>query len=308
MNDLDFYTPSDIPGNIREYDSQVRQLAVGKPGKKGSLRLVFQNDAAGKTVIGEQFSEVPLCAQRALHCDDSCPDLAYLYVVSASGGILQGDRYRIDIAMEKGSKAHITTQGATRIYSMDSNSAMQVVNVTLREGSYLEFIPDQIIPYRNSRFYQKINLNVHDSATLAYSEVLAPGRAAMGESFDYDVCYLKTRACNQEGVLRFMDVANIEPKKRKLSSFGILGDHTIVGSVYVLTKRRNVPRLHEKISMLVSENKKIAGGVSYMKNDTGLLVRILGNETEPVKGAVLDITGSVRSAAIGAPFPGIRKN
>jgi len=308
MNDLGFYTPPDVPGSIREYDSQVRQLAVGKPGKSGSLRLVFQNDAAGRTVIGEQFSEVPLCAQRALHCDDSCPDLAYLYIVSASGGVLQGDRCRIDIAMEKGSKAHVTTQGATRIYSMDSNSAMQVVNVTLREDSYLELVPDQIIPYRSSRFYQKTDLNVHDSATLVCSEILTPGRVAMGESFDYDVCYLKTRARNQEGVLRFMDIANIEPKKQKLSSFGILGDYAVAGSVYILTKKRIASQLHGKIGMMVSENGKISGGVSYMKNDAGLLVRILGNETEPVKDAVLDITGSVRGAAIGAPFPGVRKS
>ena len=308
MNGLDFYIPSDIPANIKAFDSEVKQLAVGKTGKKGYLRLVFQNDNAGKTVVGEQFSEVPLHVQRALHYDDSCLDLAYLYIVSASGGILQGDRYRIDITMKKNSMAHITTQGATRIYSMNSNSATQMINATLEENSYLEFIPDQIIPYQNSRFYQKLNLNVHDSATLVYSEIVTPGRVAMGESFEYDVCYLKTKATNQESILRFIDIANLEPKKQKLTSFGILGNHTVVGSVYILTKKQNILELYEKINTLISRNKKISAGASIMKNDTGLLVRILGCETELVKNTILEIVTSVRKTSIGALFSGIRKN
>ena len=308
MNGLDFYTPSDIPDNIKAFDSEVKQLAVGKTGKKGYLRLVFQNDNTGKTVVGEQFSEVPLHAQRALHYDDSCLDLAYLYIVSASGGILQGDRYRIDITMKKNSMAHITTQGATRIYSMNSNSATQMINARLEENSYLEFIPDQIIPYQNSRFYQKLNLNVHDSATLVYSEIITPGRVAMGESFEYDICYLKTKARNQENILRFIDIANLEPKKQKLTSFGILGNHTVVGSVYILTKKQNIPELYEKINILISRNKKISAGVSVMKNDTGLLVRILGCETELVKNTILEIITSVRKTSIDVLFSGIRKS
>lgn len=139
--------------------------------------------------------------------------------------------------MEKNSMAHITTQGATRIYSMNSNSATQMINVTLEENSYLEFIPDQIIPYQNSRFYQKLNLNVHNTATLVYSEIVTPGRTAMGELFEYDICYLKTKATNQENILRFIDIANLEPKKQKLTVFGILGNYTVVGSIYILTKK-----------------------------------------------------------------------
>ncbi len=308
MNDLEFYTPSDIPRQISAFDSEVKQLAVGKSGKNGYLSLVFQNDNNGKTILGEQFSQVPLHAQRALYCEDSFLNLAYLYIVSVSGGILQGDRYRIDVRLKKNSMVHITTQGATRIHSMNSNSATQMVNITLEENSYLEFIPDQIIPYQDSRFYQRMNLNVHDSATLFYSEIITPGRVAMGESFEYDVCYLKTRGTNQNENLRFIDITNLEPKIQKMSSFGILGKYTIVGSVYILTKKENVFEIHDKISSLVFQNKKIIGGASIMKNDSGILVRILGNETEIVKKTIFDIARLIRKQVLNAPFSEIRKN
>lgn len=308
MGDPGFYAPPYIPGNIRAFDSDVRQLGVGKAGKNGALRLVFQDDGAGSTIVADQFSEVPLHAQRALHYDDSCPGLAYLYIVSASGGILQGDRYRMDITMKKGSRAHITTQGATRIYSMDANIATQMVNVTLEEDSYLEFIPDQIIPYRDSRFYQRTSLNVHDSATVVYSEVITPGRVAMGESFEYDVCHIKTRAANQEGVLRLADTANLEPKKKKLTSFGILGDSAVVGSVYVLTRKENVPGLHGKIRGVISAGGGVSGGASTTKGGSGLMVRILGNEAGAVKDTVLEIARHAREACVGFSCSGVRKS
>ena len=63
--------------------------------------------------------------------------MAYLYIISPSGGILQGDRYKTEITLKNNATSHITTQGATRIYSMNSNSASQMVNITLDENCYL---------------------------------------------------------------------------------------------------------------------------------------------------------------------------
>jgi urease accessory protein len=114
-------------------------------------------------VIKEQYSKVPLFTQRALYLEESLPSMAYIHIMSPSGGILQGDRYRMDMVLKNKACAHITTQGATRVYRMERNYATQIVNVFVDEGSYLEFVPDQIIPYRDSRFYQTVNLKVHDN-------------------------------------------------------------------------------------------------------------------------------------------------
>ncbi|MFZ0511505.1 MAG: urease accessory protein UreD [Candidatus Nitrosopolaris sp.] len=104
------------------------------------------------------------------------------------------------------------------------------------DGCYLEFVPDQIIPYRDSRFYQTVNLNVQENGTMIYSEMIVPGRVASGESFQYDICYMKALAENQEDTLRFIDIAILEPKKRNLKTLGILGTFDVVGSTYILTK------------------------------------------------------------------------
>ncbi|MDQ3909249.1 MAG: urease accessory protein UreD, partial [Thermoproteota archaeon] len=174
--ELDHYTPKLVPPEVLAYGSTLAQLGVGKAGKLGALVLRLEQDKSnGKTSVKEQYSRVPLFAQRALYLEEGLPNMAYMYIISPSGGMLQGDRYRMDITLRNHAFAHITTQGATRIYRMERNYATQIVNIDVGENCYFEYIPDQVIPYRDSRFYQEANLNVHDNSTLLYSEIITPG-------------------------------------------------------------------------------------------------------------------------------------
>jgi hypothetical protein len=42
LNKLEYYTPNDIPKEIQTYDSEIKQLGVGKSGKVGILDLELQ--------------------------------------------------------------------------------------------------------------------------------------------------------------------------------------------------------------------------------------------------------------------------
>ena len=307
MNNLEYCTPDDIPKEIRVFNSKVKQLEVGKSGKIGILDLELQRNSLGKTVLTNQFSQVPLQIQRVLYPEKSLPEMAYLYVISPSGGILQGDRYRIDISLQNNAIAHITTQGATRIYSMNSNSASQIVNLSVDEGCYLEFVPDQIIPYKNSRYYQKVNLKVHDNSTLIYSEILTPGRVAMGESFEYDICYLKLHCKNQDKKIRFLENMKIEPKKQNLKDFGILGNYNVVGTIYILSKKKDIPELEQEISNIIKKSE-ILIGTSLLPDESGIIVRILANMTEDVFDAVYSTLEVCRNKILNASFNKLRKN
>ena len=308
MNNLDYYTPDDMPKEIQGYDAEVKQLGVGKSGKVGILDLELQKNNAGKTVVTKQFFQIPLQIQRALYPEISLPEMAYLYVISPSGGILQGDRYRTDILLRNKAIAHITTQGATRVFSMNSNSASQIVNITVDENCYLEYIPDQIIPYKNSRYYQKVSLKVHDNSTLIYSEILTPGRVAMGESFEYDICYLRTHCKNQDKKIRFLENIKIEPKKQRLNEFGILGEYEIVGTVYILTRKEDVAELENSINEEIRNNDAVSFGTSILPDESGIVIRILGNKTEKIFDMIFKTVEISRKKILGASFSKTRKN
>ena len=304
MSDIKLIS-DETPIEVRKYNSKIEQLEVGKSGKVGILDIELKGNDQNKTVITKQFSQVPLQIQRAVYPENSLPGMAYLYIISPSGGILQGDRYKTDIILRNNSTCHTTTQGATRIYSMNSNSASQMVNITLDENCYLEYIPDQIIPYQNSRYYQKVNLNIHDNATLIYSEVLTPGRIAMNENFDYDICYLRTYCKNQNNKFRCLENMKIEPKENNMKIKGILGKYDIVGTVYILTKKEKLQKLEKMINEKI---EFITSGTSILPNESGIIVKILSNSTEEIYEKIYEIVKIARKEILGADFTKIRKN
>jgi len=299
MTDLKFCFPEDVPSQFASFDGRIPQMGVGKTGKIGFLKLTLESDSQrNKTIITEQLSRVPLYVQKALYYDETIPSMAHVFVLSPSGGVLQGDRYRTDIELKNGAISHITTQGATRIYKMNSNYATQKINLNVGKNCYLEFLPEQLIPYKNSRYYQKATFKIDDSATLVYSETIVPGRVAMGELFDYDICCLKTLCYDDKQEIKFHDNCILEPKKQTMNSLGIFGNKTAHSMMYVVTKQECIEELYETINQIFKDNDEIIGGASILPNNSGLSVRILSNSSETNKITIYNIAQIIRKQVI----------
>jgi urease accessory protein len=305
--ELEHYTPKIVPPEVLAYGSPLPQLEVGKAGKLGALVLRLEQDKSnGKTSVKEQYSRVPLYTQRALYLEEALSNMAYMYIISPSGGMLQGDRYRMDITLRNHAFAHITTQGATRIYRMERNYATQIVNIDVGEDCYFEYIPDQVIPYRDSRFYQEANLRVHDNATLLYSEIITPGRVASGEHFDYDICYMKAIAKDHGGGLKFTDVAMLEPKKRDMKVFGVLSSHDVAGNMYIITKNK-LQEINNSVNGALKDIPNVYAGATILPSNSGIGIRMLGNTASDVRYVIYEVVRIVRRIILDAPFSGIRK-
>jgi urease accessory protein len=305
--ELEHYTPKEVPPELLAYGSSLAQLGVGKAGKLGALVLRLEQDKSnGKTSVKEQYSRVPLYTQRALYLEEALSNMAYMYIISPSGGMLQGDRYRMDITLRNHAFAHITTQGATRIYRMERNYATQIVNIDVGEDCYFEYIPDQVIPYRDSRFYQEANLRVHDNATLLYSEIITPGRVASGEHFDYDICYMKAIAKDHGGGLKFTDVAMLEPKKRDMKVFGVLSSHDVAGNMYIITKNK-LQEINNSVNGALKDIPNVYAGATILPSNSGIGIRMLGNTASDVRYVIYEVVRIVRRIILDAPFSGVRK-
>ena len=291
-----------------QHNEEIEQLGADKPGKIGKLKIVLDEESSsGKTRIKEKESAFPLSVQKEMYYDHFQPKMTHVYMVSSSGGLLQGDRYIIDIILKKNALAHLTTQGATRIYSMNVSNAIQVVNVSLDDGAYLEYIPDQIIPYKNSRFYQKMNFKVHDNATMIYSEITSPGRVGMGELFDYDICYFRSTGKNHKDELRFTDFTKIEPKKMNLQDFALFDKKQIIGTIYILAKTKDIEKIIQTLENEIKNSAELESGWSTMVKENGILIRILGNTTRDVFRLVYNTTKIVRKIVLNSDFHEIRK-
>ena len=254
-------------------------------GTRGRLRLAFGLDGR-RTVLREQFSEAPLHSQRALHLGPG--GMAHVYAMSSSGGILRGDSHRIDVEVGAGAAARLATQGATRIYGMDGGSAEQSIRIEVFEGGYLEMVPDPVIPYGGSRFRQDTEIVMHGGAAAVCTEVVSPGRVAMGESLEYDLLRLATRAVSAGGAPLLTDSAVLRPGS--LEQFGVLGGRRAFGTAYVLCS--GSAELLPRVSELVSG----CGGASELPGGAGLLVRVIGGESAQ---KVRQVASLVRAFRLG---------
>lgn len=279
---------SQIPDIFKSYTNKESKM----PGKNGTIKIELQtNDDDSKTYIKSLLSKAPFLIQKAMYPDLEHPHFAHIYIMSSSGGILQGDEQKVDITMGKNAIARITTQSATKIYKMEGGYASQFINIHSQEGSYLEFIPHQIIPFKSSRFYQEVNLEVEENAILIYSEIISAGRIASGEKFDFDLCFLRTSA-HRDGQTLFTDVMNLSHKdKTNLES--IFGEKNIFSTVYMIGCSIQIEKIVNEIN-LATENTSLLASCSTLPRDSGIIVRMLGNSVSEIMNLTESLTSILR--------------
>ncbi|NQW08781.1 MAG: urease accessory protein UreD [Alphaproteobacteria bacterium] len=103
-------------------------------------------------------------------------------IVNTAGGVVGGDRLSIDLSAHEGASALVTGQAAEKIYRSDGRDAEITVSVTCHAGSRLEVLPQGTILFDGARMRRSTTLDVDRDSTLLFGEILAFGRAAMGET------------------------------------------------------------------------------------------------------------------------------
>ena len=127
---------------------------------------------------------------------------------------------------------------------------------------------------------------------MIYSETIVPGRIAMGEMFDFDICYLKTQG-KINNQTKFRDSSLLSPKNQKIQSLTMFDDKTILTSLYLLTKK-DVVKTQSLITEMFSHTQNMSAGCSILPNDSGLSIRILGNSSEDQKTIIHEILKIIR--------------
>jgi urease accessory protein len=287
------------------YGDEPPQMRSGAIGKSGLLRLGFERRHE-RTILAELSSRTPCLAQRALHCDDALPDMAWLFMITTSGCVLQGDRLALEVALGPGARAHVTTQSATKIHSMDANFALQTQNFTLGEGAYLEFLPDPLIPHRQARFASDSRITIDPSASMLYSEIVQPGRRHHhpDECFGVTLLSLATAAVRPGGAPLFSEKLLIEPMRNPMRQTGVMDGFEVFGNVFLCTPAENAERVLAQVGAEIDRDRGVAFGACRLPNDAGLIYKVLGRETAQVKAKVREFWEIARREITGAAIPG----
>ncbi len=289
---------------LAAFHDEPPQMASGAVGKTGYLRLGFER-RGDRTVLAELDRRTPFMAQRALYPDEAMPDLAWLFVITTSGCVLQGDRLALEIDLAAGARAHVTTQSATKVHSMDANYAVQTQVVSLADGAYLELMPEPLIPHRRARFLSDTRIAIAPTATLLYAEIVQPGRKHHhpDEVFGATVLSLATSAARPDGELLFAEKLLVDPARRPLRQTGVMGPFDVLANVILLTAKDAADRVHARVEADVDLANGVAFGACHLPNDAGLVFKALGRETLQVKAKVREFWAIAREEITGTALP-----
>jgi urease accessory protein len=196
-----------------------------------ALHLSFEPGGHGETFLRVKQQQPPWRVVRGFPTP-SGETLAHIH--NLSGGILDTDSLSWRIEVLARAQAQVTSTGATRVYRSRSaeHVASQHATVDVGEEAYLEYLPDQLIPFAGSRFEQTARVELHPGASLIWWERVAPGREASGESFHYDSLSssLELVVLNEPVALESW---TLRPLLRRLDSISRLGPFHHFASCYV---------------------------------------------------------------------------
>lgn len=279
-------------------------MGVGTPGKSGYLRLGFELDASGRSILRDWERRAPLIVQQALYFDEQMPDLPCVYILSSGGPNVDGDRYEQHITVGRDASAHVSTGAATKLAAMRYNFSAMRQTFRLEAGAYLEFLPEPVIPCCRTRFWSDTEFRVDPSATLFYSEIYLSGRRYhRGERFAYDLLSVASRAYAPDERLLFREKFVVRPGQRTPETLGAMAGYDIFANAVVLTPPDRAEEIYARTACLDDRRQRLATGVLRLPNGCGLCFRALGMESGTVKQAVRDFCSTVRQAVKGHPLP-----
>lgn len=302
-----YYAAVRVPPDVVALASVPDTLAPGSPAKVGILDLAFAV-RGGRTELVERYQKTPLQIIRPLWIDPALPGMSYVYLMATGGGVAQADRYRMDFRCGPDTQVHLTTQAATKIFRMEHDYATQQVHLTAEAGSYVEYLPDPLIPFKDARFYQRTEVTVANGATVVVGDTLTAGRLARGERHDYRVLATDLRISRPDGTLLALDTLRLAPGPdgEGVLGPGVFAGHDHVASLFVVTDRAPVAELadtlHEALAPL-----GVLYGVSVLPRDCGAWVRLLDDSPIRVAAAHQAAWQSVRRLLTGHPAPDLRK-
>jgi len=253
------------------------------PGWNASLALAYAR-RNGRTTLVEQTHDGPLVVQKPLYPDGDgrCETI----VLHPPGGIAGGDRLSIAVDVGAGCELLLTTPGATRWYKANGRRAAQAVTLRVQANAIAEWLPLETIVFDRADARSSLSIELHGDACAAGWEVVAYGRAAMGERFATG-CFRQAIDVRRDGRLLWAERGEIRGADPLLDSPVGLAGCPVAGLLWCAATREFDPRADSAseaahASLARADADSVRLGITRLPGGI-VLARALGNSTEAVK-------------------------
>lgn len=209
-----------------------------------------------------------------------------LMLMSSSPGILDEDRYDIQIELEEKSALVLQTQSYQRLFSMKKNACQQM-KVMMAEGSSFHYLPHPVVPHKHSDFSALNKVYLSSDCTLIWGEVLTCGRKLNGEVFELTryqsitEIYLCGRLVIKENLL-------LQPATFSVDRLGQMEGYTHQASLIYLNCNKAPKGLIEAIGNFLSMEHNMTFGITTAPAN-GIIIRLLGYQAEQLHHSLITV-------------------
>lgn len=266
----------------------------------GQLTLNYSLDGDRTTALDRHHG--PLRVLQRLYPESE--RVCHHVLVHPPGGIVGGDVLDIDLRMQPGSHALLTTPGATRFYKSAQAEARQSLVAKLEPGARLEWLPLEAIAYRGCQAVNAMRFELAEGAEMIGWDVLALGLPASGESFS-DPAFAHGRYTQEielpgvwleRGTVRATDTHLLD------SPLGWAGKR-VMATVWFAAGQ---PLTRQRREALLDAAREQAGGSalalsagSTSPHEHVVLMRVLAERVEPAMALLSQVWGRWRREAWG---------
>lgn len=292
-----------VPPAFREYGKQhLPQSPAFGHGKNGVAELVVAREGDKPTRLISDFVKVPYHLTGTLDSDPA-PGLTTICLQDPTGAVTQGDRHTLSVEARPGSRAHVTTQSATKVQTMKASYAHLDATLVADSGAYLEYIPGATILNENARCLQTLSIEMAADATVIIGDVFVPNGLTDHEPFSFDHFHSRLEASVDDSLV-CADAVDLRPDERDPRDPATVGEFGVVGTLYVFAPSSDeLDELADAIHDRLDELPDIHGGTSLLKDDAGLTVRVLGTRSADVTTAVDAAWDESRRTLLGVGAP-----
>lgn len=245
---------------------------------QASLQLGFSKDVAVTRLTGRKHRG-PLRVQKPLYPEGA--EICHAIIIHPPGGVVGGDQLAIDVNLDAGAHALITTPGAAKWYRSNAHTSVQKIELVLDDAAKLEWLPQETIFFDDACVDLHQTMHLSRDARLISGDIYCFGRTASGETYTTG----KIRQhCSiyREGRMVWHEQGSLEGGSHAMQSpLGLQGKSvcaTLLGSGGLLVSEQ-LQSLREQTSALLAQQEPDAVcGVTQMKSV--IVARYLGNSSE----------------------------
>ncbi|MCW5623267.1 MAG: urease accessory protein UreD [Burkholderiales bacterium] len=293
-------------GVIQPPQFQVPQpeWVIGKHALLGVEAVV----RGGRTELWPTIRRIPYQWPGVLHYQDH-DDQPFMLLHNSGGGFIEGDVAQFQMHALPGTRVLMTTTGANKFYKCETGGHCQdLVEVHLGSGCLLEYLPDEVIPYRNSSFSRSTRVCAPADARIFMTDVLTAGRLHHGDTGGETFVFTRMRsetALEIGGRLLWLDRLVAETPQAVADLEALWGGHPVMATVLAYAPDLPVD-LPDRIHALIEQDDRVKAAVTCIDGKL-LCMRLLADTAWSVHESIFAIWSVVRPSLAGKPARVISK-